>query len=96
MFLSSTTIRLFFAVISCHTAGMRFLILFLFAYLSFTVSPYADTNKLTSTGIVAQDNEDIMRVESYLNHMKSISADFIQVNDRGAIRYGVIAIERPG
>ena len=75
---------------------MRFLILFLFAYLSFTVSAYAETNRLPSTGIVAQDKEDIMRIESYLNHLKSISADFIQVNDRGAIRYGVIAIERPG
>ena len=75
---------------------MRFLILFLFAYLSFTVSAYAETNRLPSTGIVAQDKEDIMRIESYLNHLKSISADFIQVNDRGAIRYGEVAIERPG
>lgn len=75
---------------------MRFLILFLFAYLPFAVPAYAEMSKPPSASVVAQDKEDIARVESYLNHLKSLSADFIQVNDRGAIRYGVIAIERPG
>ena len=75
---------------------MRFLILFFLAFSPFSTSAYAGGDNAPSASLVIQDQEDIARVETYLNHLKSISADFIQVNDRGAMRYGVIAIERPG
>lgn len=39
---------------------------------------------------------DVERIEAYLNKLKSVSASFIQVDDRGEFRDGDIAIERPG
>jgi outer membrane lipoprotein-sorting protein len=75
---------------------MRFLILFFLAFVPFSTSAYAGGDNAPLAKLVMQDQEDVARVENYLNHLKSISADFIQVNDRGAMRYGVIAIERPG
>ena len=43
-----------------------------------------------------QDKADIARIEVYLNDLKSISADFLQVGDQGDMMRGEIAIERPG
>ena len=44
----------------------------------------------------AQDRTDIARIETYLNELKSIAADFMQVDDHGGIMRGTIAIQRPG
>lgn len=43
-----------------------------------------------------QDKQDLVRIESYLNALKSMSADFLQIDDAGNMRRGVIAISRPG
>jgi outer membrane lipoprotein-sorting protein len=43
-----------------------------------------------------QDQQDVNRLEIYLNNLKSISADFMQVDDQGGIMHGTIAIQRPG
>ena len=43
-----------------------------------------------------QDQRDVNRIETYLNNLKSISADFMQVDDQGGIMHGNIAIQRPG
>jgi outer membrane lipoprotein-sorting protein len=43
-----------------------------------------------------QDKADIARIETYLNDLKSISADFLQVDDQGDMMRGSIAIQRPG
>jgi outer membrane lipoprotein-sorting protein len=43
-----------------------------------------------------QDKADVARIEAYLNDLKSISADFLQVGDQGDMMRGEIAIERPG
>jgi outer membrane lipoprotein-sorting protein len=42
------------------------------------------------------DRADVMRIESYLNNLKNISADFLQIGDNGEIMRGTIAIQRPG
>jgi outer membrane lipoprotein-sorting protein len=43
-----------------------------------------------------QDKADIARIETYLNELKSVGANFTQVNDMGEFRHGKIAIQRPG
>jgi len=43
-----------------------------------------------------QDKNDIERIEQYLNGLKSISANFVQVDDHGNFRRGAIDIQRPG
>ncbi|MDR3424980.1 MAG: outer membrane lipoprotein carrier protein LolA [Alphaproteobacteria bacterium] len=44
----------------------------------------------------AQDKKDLSRIADYLNGLKNISADFLQVDDAGGILHGEIAISRPG
>lgn len=44
----------------------------------------------------AHDRNDIARIETYLNNLKSVSADFMQIDDQGGIMRGTIEIQRPG
>lgn len=44
----------------------------------------------------AQDTNDLQRIESYLNGLRSISADFLQIDEQGGMMRGKIAIQRPG
>ncbi|MDR3448257.1 MAG: outer membrane lipoprotein carrier protein LolA [Alphaproteobacteria bacterium] len=46
--------------------------------------------------LTPQDKADLTRMENYLNGLKNIAADFIQVDDAGGILHGEIAISRPG
>ena len=43
-----------------------------------------------------QDKTDISRIETYLNGLKNISANFLQIDDAGGIMRGMLAIARPG
>lgn len=43
-----------------------------------------------------QDTEDLHRIEIYLNGLRSIAADFLQVDEEGHMLHGKIAIQRPG
>ncbi len=36
------------------------------------------------------------RIEEYLNKMRSIAADFMQIDDAGGMMHGEIKIQRPG
>ena len=44
----------------------------------------------------AQDQADIARVESYLNGLKSLKAQFVQVAGTGEMSKGAAWLERPG
>jgi outer membrane lipoprotein-sorting protein len=44
----------------------------------------------------AREQSDVERIEAYLNKLKSVSAEFLQVSDNGALRHGTIKIRRPG
>jgi len=44
----------------------------------------------------AKDASDVARIQDYLNGLKNISADFLQVDDRGDFKRGMIDIQRPG
>ncbi len=50
----------------------------------------------TPAVLSADDLNSVQRIESYLNNLKSISADFLQVDDAGNMVRGTIAIQRPG
>ena len=72
---------------------LAFLLAFgLYAILVVPVSAQA----VHAAKLSAQDQEDVDRIEAYLNHLKSISADFMQIDDQGGIMHGTIAILRPG
>ena len=44
----------------------------------------------------SQDRRDIRRVEAYLNDIRTLSADFIQVAPDGSIDHGRLHLKRPG
>lgn len=54
---------------------------------------FADT---TSAKLSKLEKEDILRMETYLNTVKNVRADFMQVSDMGTMRLGKIALSRPG
>ena len=51
---------------------------------------------LKQAELSAQDQTDVARIELYLNELKNISADFMQIDDQGGIMRGKLAIQRPG
>jgi outer membrane lipoprotein-sorting protein len=50
----------------------------------------------TPAPLSSEDKNNLMRIEDYLNHLKNITADFLQIDDAGGILRGEIAISRPG
>lgn len=48
------------------------------------------------TKLSIQDKKDVARIEEYLNGLKNISANFLQLDDAGGIMRGQIEISRPG
>jgi outer membrane lipoprotein-sorting protein len=74
---------------------MRKLFLFLLLCLV-TVAANAATPTAKPAKLSPADKADVERIEKYLNELKSVSANFLQVNDGGEFRHGTIAIQRPG
>ena len=68
---------------------MKKLVLILLALLCIARPAYAQN-------LTAADHRDIERIETYLNDLHSITADFLQVDDTGGMMHGKIAIQRPG
>jgi outer membrane lipoprotein-sorting protein len=76
---------------------MRTLILALFLALAAPVAlAFAADNGVKPAALTAQDHADLARIETYLNEMHTISADFMQIDDNGGILRGTIEIQRPG
>ncbi len=69
------------------------LVLFALACCETTVAEAADPKP---AALSPYDTNDIQRIEAYLNDLKSISADFMQIDDQGGMMTGKIAIKRPG
>ena len=44
----------------------------------------------------AKDREVVQRVEEYLNDVRSLSADFVQIGPNGELSKGEMALRRPG
>ena len=56
----------------------------------------AHAEKSETLKLSAQDHADLNRIELYLNRLRNISADFMQIDDDGGMMRGQIAIHRPG
>src|SRR5258708_6627453 len=80
----------------------RILLLCLIGLIALPVPAFAkktlekDNVVVDPTLLSANDHADIARIEEYLNNMRSISADFLQIDDQGGTMHGTIAIQRPG
>lgn len=72
------------------------LAMILLALSPFQVSAEQLPNMTAPPALTAQDRNDIKRIESYLNALHSIAADFTQMDERGGMMTGKIAIQRPG
>jgi outer membrane lipoprotein-sorting protein len=67
-----------------------------FALLPVSLPAHAAQPAVAQTHLSARDKKDLSRIETYLNGLKNISADFLQVDDAGGMMRGQIAISRPG
>lgn len=54
------------------------------------------TKAPVSAKLSEAEKSDIARIETYLNELKSVGANFLQINDTGSLRHGAISIKRPG
>ena len=81
---------------------MRIILVLLFACLvSGAAMAAAKTDSKNNTVVdptllSARDHADVARIEDYLNSLRSIAADFMQIDDNGGMMRGKIAIQRPG
>jgi outer membrane lipoprotein-sorting protein len=66
------------------------------ACLAVSASVRAAEQGAVPASLSAQDKKDLPRIEEYLNGLKNISADFLQIDDSGGIMRGELAISRPG
>lgn len=77
---------------------MKKILLVLTALLALASPAFAaeDQPAVQPAKLSAAEQADVYRIELYLNDLHSISADFIQVDDRGGMMRGSLAIQRPG
>ncbi len=78
--------------------GMKKLLLAFLFLLPLMAAPaaFADDDAPVAAPLSPQDKKDLGRIESYLNGLKNIAADFLQVDDAGGFMRGQISISRPG
>jgi outer membrane lipoprotein-sorting protein len=77
-------------------AVMKKLFLILVLCLAPFFAAHAAEPAVTPAALSAQDKGDLDRIADYLNGLKNISADFLQVDDAGGMLRGEIMISRPG
>jgi outer membrane lipoprotein-sorting protein len=59
-------------------------------------APPAHAATATPAVMTPADRFDVNRIADYLNDLKNVSADFLQIDDAGGMMRGTIAIARPG
>ncbi len=72
------------------------LTLFLFLVAFAPAAMAANVTEPSPAKLSAADTALLGRIETYLNNLKSVSADFLQISDSGEMRHGKIMILRPG
>jgi len=73
----------------------RLILTLLFALLA-PLPAAAEGDQATPASLSAQQQNDLSRIENYLNGLRNISADFLQIDDAGGIMHGSLSISRPG
>lgn len=66
------------------------------AVLALLVPAIADAKAPTAAKLSAQDREDLQRIETYLNDIRTFSSPFLQMASDGSQSKGSISISRPG
>ena len=56
----------------------------------------AHATDLAQPALSIKDQQDLQRIEDYLNNLKNISAGFLQIDGAGGMMHGELAIARPG
>lgn len=66
--------------------------------ISLALPAFAKSEKpaVTPAKLTTAEQADVARIETYLNELKSVGANFLQVNESGSLRHGAISIQRPG
>ena len=59
-------------------------------------APLAFAAKAVSVALNDAQKADLARVEAYMNGIRTLKSDFMQVAQNGATAQGVVAIQRPG
>jgi outer membrane lipoprotein-sorting protein len=65
-------------------------------FTSIVLIPSLSSPQPNSMKLRKEEQKDILRIETYLNEMKSLRADFLQVSSNGAVATGKLLMQRPG
>ena len=68
----------------------------LLAGIASIAMPAASPAQQGASSLSAEDRGDIARAESHLDTLRTLSARFLQVSDRGAVAEGKLHLHRPG
>ena len=60
------------------------------------LASYVSASEPSSLKLNPEDRKDLLRIEAYLNEIKNLRAEFLQVASNGAIATGQLLIARPG
>jgi len=64
--------------------------------ISFILIPNILLSQPINVKLTSQDNNDLRRIETHLNSIKSMRADFLQVSSTGVVATGKLLMSRPG
>jgi outer membrane lipoprotein-sorting protein len=65
-------------------------------FTSIVLIPSLSSPQPNSMKLRKEEQKDLLRIETYLNEMKSLRADFLQVSSNGAVATGKLLMQRPG
>jgi outer membrane lipoprotein-sorting protein len=65
-------------------------------FASITLIPGVSSSQSNSIKFSVEKKSDLQRIEIYLNEMKTLRAEFLQVSSNGAVATGKLLMQRPG
>ncbi len=65
-------------------------------FSSIILIPGVSSSQPNSIKFSLEQKKDLQRIEIYLNEMKTLRADFLQVSSNGAVATGKLLMQRPG
>ena len=66
----------------------------IFAFI--VIMPSVSSPQPNSIKLSPEERKELLRIETYLNEMRSLRADFLQVSSNGAVATGKLLMQRPG
>ena len=65
-------------------------------FASIILIPHVSSAQKNSIKLSQDERKALQRIEVYLNEMKTLRADFLQVSSNGAVATGKLLLQRPG